>query len=592
MTKMTQTIETRLPRDVSDKFDSVLKEYAAHYSKALRVLVSRKNKGIAVNKSDFLKEFGLTGRQFNAIKREVDGLFDSQKSNYQRYILEAHRKNEIRSKRLAELPLAFAKAHEIADPEQRKQALFKLRNEQKGCHDRITKTSHKIERWLRLLDDGQISVCFGSRKLFNAQYNLEANGFCDHATWREAFVAQRDSEFFTLGSKDEVNGNQTCTITRSGGDLFNIRLRLPNAMVSGKNTHIELNHIPFNYRTKKLLKAIESNDIRSELKKGWKGNKGLIERHQRNLETKQQHSESVLAAMVKRGDKPKDIDNARLSYDKSLEKFSKFTESNALCDFGQALSCRFKRDHKGWRVILSIDTEIDVEPITERKNGAIGIDLNEHHLAVAEIDSRGNKTQTFDLYFRDKSYGDGSNQVKTGLGEAIAKVTRLAQETGKPIVIENLDFKAKKSELKSGREKQYNKMVSSLVTAKFLSIIKLRCAEKGIELIPINAAYTSFIGKLKYNNEVNFNVHQAAAIVIARRGIGFSNRKLPKLPMCLVRSEQMPFPVPKDSGNGDAFAYIKRVHKAFGKWFEQMLSVSAPSKRALVQPDYCAEIPF
>ena len=104
------------------------------------------------------------------------------------------------------------------------------------------------------------------------------------------------------------------------------------------------------------------------------------------------------------------------------------------------------------------------------------------------------------------------------------------------------------------------------MTARFLSIIKLRCAERGIELIKVNAAYSSFIGRLKYNNQVDFNVHQAAAMVIARRGLGFSVRRLPKQSVCIVRRvNQMIFHIPEDLCNNDAFDYHRKVREKLDK---------------------------
>ena len=56
---------------------------------------------------------------------------------------------------------------------------------------------------------------------------------------------------------------------------------------------------------------------------------------------------------------------------------------------GQAISYRFKRDGKGWRVFVSTQM-MDVPVVTDRRRGAIGVDLNADHLAVAETDASGN----------------------------------------------------------------------------------------------------------------------------------------------------------------------------------------------------------
>ena len=53
---------------------------------------------------------------------------------------------------------------------------------------------------------------------------------------------------------------------------------------------------------------------------------------------------------------------------------------------GQAISYRFKRDGKGWRVFATTDM-MDVSLVTDQKRGVIGVDLNADHLAVAETDA-------------------------------------------------------------------------------------------------------------------------------------------------------------------------------------------------------------
>ncbi|OPY66741.1 MAG: hypothetical protein A4E57_02646 [Syntrophorhabdaceae bacterium PtaU1.Bin034] len=55
---------------------------------------------------------------------------------------------------------------------------------------------------------------------------------------------------------------------------------------------------------------------------------------------------------------------------------------------GQAISYRFLKDEKGWRVFASTQYQ-EVKPITSRLAGAIGVDLNADHLAVTEVDHFG-----------------------------------------------------------------------------------------------------------------------------------------------------------------------------------------------------------
>ena len=48
-------------------------------------------------------------------------------------------------------------------------------------------------------------------------------------------------------------------------------------------------------------------------------------------------------------------------------------------NLGQAISYRFKRDARGWRVFVTTRM-MDVPVVTDRRRGAIGVDLNADHL--------------------------------------------------------------------------------------------------------------------------------------------------------------------------------------------------------------------
>ena len=58
-------------------------------------------------------------------------------------------------------------------------------------------------------------------------------------------------------------------------------------------------------------------------------------------------------------------------------------------ELGQAISYRFKRDGRGWRVFAATRM-MDVPVVTDQCLTAIGVDLNADHLAVAETDASGN----------------------------------------------------------------------------------------------------------------------------------------------------------------------------------------------------------
>ena len=70
------------------------------------------------------------------------------------------------------------------------------------------------------------------------------------------------------------------------------------------------------------------------------------------------------------------------------------------------------------------------------------------------------------------TYGKSHHQAEALIGDAVAGVVEYAREVGKPIVIENLDFRQKKAVLE-GESRRYSRMLSSFsygkVKAYFIS---------------------------------------------------------------------------------------------------------------------------
>ena len=164
---------------------------------------------------------------------------------------------------------------------------------------------------------------------------------------------------------------------------------------------------------------------------------------------------------------------------------------------------------------------MDVPAVTDRRRGAIGVDLNADHLAVAETDSSGNCINAWRVPL--VTYGKNTNQAEAIIGDAVASVVEYAREVGKPIVIEKLDFRQKKSVLE-GESRKYSRMLSSFSYGKIKAYFVSRSYRQGVEIHQVNPAYSSVVGRVKFMERYGLTVHQAAALVLARRLLGCSER--------------------------------------------------------------------
>ena len=194
---------------------------------------------------------------------------------------------------------------------------------------------------------------------------------------------------------------------------------------------------------------------------------------------------------------------------------------------GQAISYRFLRDGNGWRVLASTKLQ-PVPVVTDRRLGAVGVDVNVDHLAVSETDSSGNWLRSWTVPL--VTYGKSAKQAEALIGDAVARVVDIAREAGKPLVVENLDF-SKKKDLLEGESPGRSRMLSSFAYGRIKTYFLSRGYREGVEVREVNPAYSSVIGRVKFMERFGLSVDQAAALVLARRSLG-SSEGIPDWRVC------------------------------------------------------------
>jgi len=144
--------------------------------------------------------------------------------------------------------------------------------------------------------------------------------------------------------------------------------------------------------------------------------------------------------------------------------------------------------------------------------------INADHLAVADVDRHGNLVHRLSVpcVTHDKT----SAQRRDAVRVASKLVVAYAERAGKPLVREKLDFSRRKQELASmtsGRARQ----LSSFAYGGIQQALDRSALLRGVPVAEVNPAYTSVIGRVKYAKPLGVSVHQAAALAIARRGMGY-----------------------------------------------------------------------
>ena len=334
-------------------------------------------------------------------------------------------------------------------------------NQALGLKSKILKIQSLKKQLAKLQSASRLHICFGSKKLFNAQYHLEENGYSSHEEWLIDWKKKRSGKFYCIG-KAKDGGGTMIKISQVSGDDFKAVVTLPRFMQFKYGEKLE---IPFQVK-----------------------------------EDRRCRQSSLLYA---------------------LEKQKPITVQV------------FRREHKSDQWYIHLTTYVQEVPVTtSRRNGCIGVDFNRDSAEWAYILPDGNIKDQGKINFKWKGFSSGQRQAM--MRNLVVKLTDMAFSLQCPIAIESLDFSQKKASM-SEASKAYNSMLSNLSTGIFREALESRCKRYGIGLHQVNPAFTSVIGMIKFMGRYGLNSGTAAAMTIARRAMGYSERA----PFCLVKPEDL-----------------------------------------------------
>jgi IS605 OrfB family transposase len=516
----------------------------------------------------FCRVYGLSSRQFNAVDFDIKGLIKANKTLMEDRLISFEdqlKKKEIKQKKLKGEINLLSKSHGVYTKnsvtlqsyDNKKTFLFKLNRD-------IDKKKTSIEQLKKKIKDDKISVCFGDRKVLNKLSSIYNNSNYDQGkyknsspsakksyqtTYRKLWDESRFNQFFLLGSKDEINGNDSCIISKKSENLYKVKISIPKYVIDELSLtckFIEIDNVKFKHNEKEILNCLASNSQRKQKAKEYK-------------------------IKLKNSDPSLIDDNGKI-----------ITKSKYLEEYGIAISFRFikdsfndpKRESTSWRIMASMDETKQEKAIVSKNNGVIGIDINVEHLAIAEVNSHRCLMKSFNINFDFSDSSKTSNRTlrKESVLKSVKKIIEYAKEKKKPIVIEMLDFKRKKSLIKEENtsfnnnvSKRKNRILSSFAYSMIIDTIKQQAYRNGIAVYEVNPAFTSQIGWLKYSKKYGISRHMAAAYVIARRTYAIEelfevNEQI------ILKNEIRTIPLLEDRGNCETyFDYCKKNLRNFLK---------------------------
>ena len=410
-------------------------------------------------------KYSISKRHFDSIRKLLEGKVSSILSLNKNYIQDTKDKIKtiekdlsIQSKTFNSYKEKYKKNNNLSliETNLKKNLFTKIKYNQQ----RLSKLKSKLKQLEKIKETGNVKLCFGSNKLFRQQFQIKTNNnlteFKSHEQWYKEFNYQRHKEFTFIGSKDETAGNQSAVITHIKDNLFNLKLNINHKAEKITDKYVNIT-FTLNHEVNTLINIIKNNNGKN--KELWKA----------------------------------------LTYKLTKQK-TKYNQNKYV-------------------VSISFEKHLIKHTYTEIKKGCIGVDINQDHLAVSNLDNKGNLL-SIDTFHYDLN--GTKHQNNNSISLVVKELMSLAVKLNKPIVIEELDFSSKKKSLKSSNNqylKSKNKQLSSFAYSKIIELIKARAENNYVEIREVNPAYTSLIGAIKYSNRSRIDVHHGAAICIGRKGL-------------------------------------------------------------------------
>ena len=475
----TFTIETRLDPRISESLGIYFQLLIPFYSMIFRQLWQAVNrsgpeilniKNKAALNTFMQNRFCISKRMANAIIADVKGRYQaiSELKQYELQQMEYKKetlvnKIEALKKIINELkPVVAANKADNVMLHKYQRCKFDLYQKQM----KFNRLNHKIDKLKKAIDSGRYSVCFGSKKLFKAQFHLKESGFKNKKQWLDTFRRKRDCYVYFLGSSDETAGNsmfQLSSIESLSTDDYKVR-----------NDAYE-------------IKVRTLDKERNYLKGFCTFNYKLFNQYIRDILTNKDKKTALSYRVLWRNNKM----YLQVMFSYVPETIPDYTYST-------------------------------------KTNGVIGLDYNDGFIQLAETDKIGNliSLKKYDLHF----HGGGNKAFSEirEVSSQIVKYCKEKGKVLVIEKLDFRKKKSKTYTAKGQKGQTYNKMIHQLDYSRYTEVLDNCCYRNHIDLILVNPAYTSKIAEQKYCKPKKLGIHQGAAYVIARRGQGFKDRYIDK----------------------------------------------------------------
>ena len=166
--------------------------------------------------------------------------------------------------------------------------------------------------------------------------------------------------------------------------------------------------------------------------------------------------------------------------------------------------------------------ELEAKVLFTGHRSMLGADTNSDGFGLTEVSRQGNYQSHAYLRQHELTFCRSDRRLNL-CGELVRDVVAKAEKHQCGLAFEDLKFKDDRDVTA-----KLARISSQFVYATLLQMLERSCLRRGAEYVKVRPQYTSKIGLYKYCHQYGLDVHNGAALVIARRSYGLSE-SVPKL---------------------------------------------------------------
>ena len=184
------------------------------------------------------KYFGLQWAWADSIATEAAQIFDQLTTAKKLHIAQIKQITTAKIKRAKQILKTLEKT--IKQPFKTKTERNKTELEIKGLKSKIEKIISLQKQLKQLENTKRLKICFGSRKLLNAQYHLEENNYKSHSDWLQDWQKKRSGRFYCIGKSQAGGGTMIKAYPLDDQGKYKLIIQIPRPLQSNFGKTIEL----------------------------------------------------------------------------------------------------------------------------------------------------------------------------------------------------------------------------------------------------------------------------------------------------------------------------------------------------------------